>query len=175
MLTPSECRTQIRVYRCMRMLRLAAALSVLLALPPSPPAAANQRIVPPGNSAVNQYTEVLPTPGGNAVEGQGGGGAPAAVLGGTDARRLEALGPEGRAAAEVAARTAPGSAHAAGGKGGNGGGATAAVGGGSAAVIGQATGFSSASPSTPLLALILIATLVGSALYLARKRRGGSR
>lgn len=70
--------------------------------------------VPPGVSGANQYTETLPGPGGNGAAGggnsAGGTGAPksaAQALGTKNARKLEALGPEGKAAAELATESSP--------------------------------------------------------------------
>ena len=65
--------------------------------------------IPPGNSAVNQYTESVPTAGGhrNVGENGNGGSTPAKVLGKGNAKRLESQGETGRKAAEVAAETAP--------------------------------------------------------------------
>ncbi len=58
---------------------------------------------------MNQYTETVPTAGGGQdTDGQGKKRrSPAEVLGAGNAKRLEAHGPQGRAAAEVAAATAP--------------------------------------------------------------------
>jgi hypothetical protein len=77
-----------------------------------PPLAAAAYLVPPGNSAANQYTETYPTAGGQNDANKGariGGRSPASVLGNRNARRLEARGEAGRAAAAVAAATAPNS------------------------------------------------------------------
>jgi hypothetical protein len=78
----------------------------LLALP----VAANaEYLIPDGNSAVTQYTEGIPT-GGGEKDAKGAGGTqvePAQTIGARTAARLEQQGPEGRAAAEVAAETAP--------------------------------------------------------------------
>jgi hypothetical protein len=87
-----------------------------LILPASAPA---EYYVPPGNSAANQYTESLPSAGGESA-GKGGGGhkgggnsggggtaTPEQSLGARNAHRLEAQGPAGEAAAELAAETAP--------------------------------------------------------------------
>jgi hypothetical protein len=96
--------------------------------------------VPPGVSGANQYSETLPGPGGNSTAGGGpfGGGGPstgggtssggnsatpkstAQTLGAANARKLEALGPEGKAAAELATQsaTATSSPRKAGHKGG---------------------------------------------------------
>ena len=83
----------------------ALALAVGLVLPAS---ALAEYYVPPGNSAANQYTESLPSAGGEKG-GKGGGGttAPSRALGTRNAQRLDAQGPTGEAAAEVAAETAP--------------------------------------------------------------------
>ncbi len=78
-------------------------------------ATASAQNVPPGVSGANQYTETLPGPGGNGTPSGGnstGGGTAGAksaaeTLGAKNARKLEALGPEGKAAAELATRSAP--------------------------------------------------------------------
>jgi hypothetical protein len=84
-------------------------LAVVIALLALPAAANALYVVPPDNSAVNQYTETVPTAGGGQdTDRQGKGNrSPAKVLGSRNAERLNAHGPEGRAAAEVAAATAP--------------------------------------------------------------------
>src|SRR5262245_36077228 len=73
------------------------------------PAVSNaEYFVPPGNSAVNQYTESVPTAGGQKDVGKGQKQTkPAKVLGEDNAKRLEEQGEQGREAAEVAAATAP--------------------------------------------------------------------
>jgi hypothetical protein len=84
------------------------ALLVTIILATAGTAAAAQN-VPPGVSGANQYTETLPGPGGNGAAG-GGTGAPksaAQTLGAKNARKLEALGPEGKAAAELATESSP--------------------------------------------------------------------
>jgi hypothetical protein len=68
---------------------------------------ASAAVIPPGNSAANQYTEAFPTTGGSTPTGGKGHTTPAKALGAKNAKRLEAQGAEGRAAAEVAAATAP--------------------------------------------------------------------
>jgi hypothetical protein len=73
-------------------------------------AAEAEYLVPPGNSAATQYTEAVPTAGGPKASNNsrhGGGKSPKQVLGHRNAQKLDAQGPEGRAAAEVAAATAP--------------------------------------------------------------------
>jgi hypothetical protein len=76
-----------------------------------PAAATAEYLVPPGNSAATQYTEALPTSGGNRdAERQDKKQArtPSEVLGPRDARQLEDQGETGRETAEFVAETAPG-------------------------------------------------------------------
>ena len=91
--------------------KLAAVTTAMLALLAFPVAAlAQEELIPPGNSAVNQYTESLPTPGGDRNTESGGKTrrpSPDKALGAGNARRLEQHGADGRAAAEAAAETAP--------------------------------------------------------------------
>jgi hypothetical protein len=85
----------------------AAIAIVAIALPA---AAAAESIVPPENSAATQYTEAIPTGGGQKNASQAGNGkkrSPSAVLGSKKAKKLETQGPQGHAAAQVAAETAP--------------------------------------------------------------------
>lgn len=72
-------------------------------------------VVPPENSAATQYTEALPTAGGDK-EAHGGGRkpSPAKVLGAENAKRLESRGKEGREVAQIVAETAPAPAQSAG-------------------------------------------------------------
>lgn len=75
-----------------------------------PSAAQAEYLIPPGNSAATQYTEAVPTAGGPKATNpskHGGTKSPKQVLGSSNAKKLDAQGPEGRAAAEVAAATAP--------------------------------------------------------------------
>lgn len=101
-------------------------LTATLALAAVPASAAAEAYVPPGNSAATQYTEAVPTAGGPKSTNHPKGGhsrSPDRVLGAGKTAKLDAQGPQGRAAAEVAALTAP---SAVGGKAG----ATAAPGSG---------------------------------------------
>jgi hypothetical protein len=85
-------------------------LMAAIAIAALPAVAGAEYLVPPGNSAATQYTEAVPTAGGPKATGKlkhGQNRSPDQVLGTRDARRLGAQGPEGRAAAEVAAETAP--------------------------------------------------------------------
>jgi hypothetical protein len=134
---------------------LAMTAVVALALPGF---AAAETVVPPGNSAATQYTETFPTSGGNVEvnEGISGERSPHRTLPKQTAEALEDEGPEGRAAAQLAADTAPaatgeseagsgGAGGAANGGGGKGGGAAQDGGG---AGQGQAQGGSQAGGET---------------------------
>lgn len=149
---------------------LAAALVVFFALPSL--ASAGQ-VVPPGNSAATQYTQVFPTSGGNVEvgntigeSGAGGGKKPSQVIGKKTAQELESQGAEGAAVAQLAAESAPepvgepeategSSANAGGGSssghhdGGNAGGGQKSDGNGAkAGGGGQDTGPAAASPGS---------------------------
>lgn len=82
-------------------------VAVALATLVTPASAAAASIVPPENSAATQYTEAIPTGGGQQDAGQGKKRAPSSVLGSKKAKKLEAQGRAGRAAAQIAAETAP--------------------------------------------------------------------
>jgi hypothetical protein len=67
-------------------------------------------VVPPENSAASQYTEAVPTAGGNQQAdggGKGGHRSPTKVLGERNAHRLDSHGKEGHEVAEVVVETAP--------------------------------------------------------------------
>lgn len=86
---------------------LLTAVIVGLSLPAS---AMGGPVVPPENSAATQYTETVPSAGGDRDAGGGdrkGKVAPGDVLGQRKADRLEAQGATGREVAEVVAATAP--------------------------------------------------------------------
>ncbi|HEX5927932.1 MAG TPA: hypothetical protein VFY48_00910 [Solirubrobacterales bacterium] len=129
----------------MNALRISLASLALAMLAVLPAGAGAASLVPPGNSAANQYTETFPTTGGNAeAEGKGKGkgkATPGDVLGAGNSKKLDSKGKQGRETAAVVAATAPppvtGSAAGAGngsddsgaaGAGGSGGGQTAAGG-----------------------------------------------
>lgn len=178
-----------------RALLAAATGLAIAAFPPS--LAAAEPIVPPGNSAATQYTEAFPTSGGEHPLDGGGHGSrkPSSVLGPRNTRRLDAKGPQGRAAAALATATAPvvsgPGAGGSGGAAGGGKGAPAAGAGeeasdvgsaqpasaephGSAGfgeVIGQATGASSSGEMGLLLPLAIAAVLLWSFVYFWRQRR----
>lgn len=86
-----------------------AAIAALLAIP-AIATAADEAVVPPSNSAAAQYTEAFPTSGGDKKTDQAARHrSPIKVLGSNKTKKLENQGPEGRAAAEAAAATAPSS------------------------------------------------------------------
>jgi hypothetical protein len=72
-------------------------------------AASTPAVVPPENSAAAQYTEAVPTAGGDKPTGGGAGGhrSPAKILGSHNAHKLNAQGKSGHEVAEVVAATAP--------------------------------------------------------------------
>lgn len=82
-----------------------AAVSAVAALV-LPSAAAAEYYVPPANSAANQYTESFPGAGGES-SGKRKDVTPGTALGAGNAKKLEEKGPAGKAAAEMAAETAP--------------------------------------------------------------------
>lgn len=92
-------KTRIHILR----IALATALTVALVVPAHSSA---DYYVPPENSAANQYTESFPGAGGEKG-GKGKDATPADTLGSRNAKRLEQHGPDGKAAAELAAETAP--------------------------------------------------------------------
>lgn len=180
----------------MRKAKLGLGLVAVVSLVGAPSTAAAQTVIPPGNSAVNQYTQTFPTAGGNSPTQNRGSRSPAKVLGGRNAQRLDAKGPAGRAAASLAAATAPTPAVLAAGRGRSGGapgaqgashtdGAGQGIGGASTGsetsgsrgssgfdqVIGQATGSSSSGQMGFLLPLVIVAAVLWSLMYLWRQRR----
>jgi hypothetical protein len=169
----------------MRALKLTLGLAALVALVAQPLTAQAQRTVPPDNSAATQYTETYPTAGGDSPTGDGRAPSPQRTLGTGNAKRLEALGSEGQAAAALAATTAPvktaeergvsrpGAARSEGGAD-----ASAPQPDGASAlnqVIEQATGSSSSGQMGLLLPLIVLAAIACSAAHLWRRHRAISR
>jgi cobalamin biosynthesis Mg chelatase CobN len=150
-----------------------------------PVAGAVARPVPPGNSAVNQYTETFPTAGGpkQSKTAKEHARPPAQVLGAGTANRLAANGPAGQAAATVAAQTAPASIRAgAAAEGAKKSGGAKEAGGdaslrgsdgssGLGEILAQATGTASSGTLGVFLPLIIAATLVWSVAFLWRRRR----
>jgi hypothetical protein len=90
-------------------------LMAALAIAALPASAATAAYVPPGNSAATQYTEAVPTAGGPKSTNDSKhrqSRSPDKVLGAHKTAKLDAHGPQGKAAAEVAALTAPSTAAA---------------------------------------------------------------
>lgn len=160
-------------------LKTGIGLAVAIAIFALPGAAGAQRVVPPGNSAVTQYTQTFPTGGGNSAARHRGHRSPAKVLGAATARRMQATGPTGSAAANLAAATAPGATRAGGPN------ATQATPGalpraphgampagssGLRKVLAQATGSSDSGELGLLLPLLILAAVSGSAVYFWRHR-----
>lgn len=118
--------------------------AALLAAAALPAGAAAEYYIPPGNSAVNQYSESIPGAGGESG-GKKKEVTPAQALGAANAKKLEQRGQVGEEAAEVAAETAPSEdlySTASSGSGSQGGGAS---GGGSGSQGGGGGGASGGS------------------------------
>jgi hypothetical protein len=180
-----------------RLIAMPALLVAILSAMAGTAAAAHN--VPPGVSGANQYTETLPGPGGNSAPGGGGnsagGGAgtpqsASQTLGAKNARKLEALGPEGKAAAELATQSSPASSNSksAGHKGtkhrapGSNGNAESSIStqssdaagsSGVQQVLGQITGTggSDSGGMNWLLPLLIVASVVVAATYLFARHR----
>jgi hypothetical protein len=107
-------------------MRIAVTFTLVVALLlPASALAKNHTYAPPGNSAVNQYVENVPTaggnkpanslhpgagvPGGRGGGGQGGGGGGGASISSSTQRSFARHGSAGRAAVALAQATAPGS------------------------------------------------------------------
>jgi hypothetical protein len=139
-----------------------------------------QQVVPPGNSAANQYTETFPTTSGDepTAEPGEGGRTPGEALGTENSRRLEDLGPEGREAAALAAATAPavegGRQNPANEETGRRTGRTIdgdSGSGGLGQITGEATGLSTSGAGGPFVILAIAILLVASAAYLLLRNR----
>ena len=89
----------------MRLLVLTLLAGAALAVPAV--ADAKRGTAPPGNSGIDEYVESIPGPTGNRPTHRVRSRHPRSVLGAGARRRLAAQGPAGRAAARLAAATAP--------------------------------------------------------------------
>jgi hypothetical protein len=176
-----------------------ATISVLLVA--AAPSAAAQHAVPPGHSGASQYTETLPTAGGETPttsvhagtavggpsgggggaggNGHGGGGSggatesaaevtPTQALGAHNAKRLEKLGPEGKAAARLAASAGAPAAHSAASHGGSDGSSPVKQ------VVGELTGASGSEGMGILLPLLIAMTAVVAVAFIFTRRRPAS-
>lgn len=115
---------------------------MLILLVPATAAMAKRKVIaPPGDSAVSQYVEDVPTAGGGTPSQPPSGGAPhSGVLTPGQTRSLHRLGPDGRLLATVVDSTAPASAGTAASSAGAGrNGATGAARGGGSRMNGAGT------------------------------------
>jgi hypothetical protein len=111
-------------------MRTLLAILVVAALCAFPGVASAASLVPPGNSAANQYTETFPTTGGNAEAKGKGKATPGDVLGAGNTKKLDSKGKQGRETAAVVAATAPSPSPGSAASAENGGDDSAANGGG---------------------------------------------
>ncbi|HEX3905131.1 MAG TPA: hypothetical protein VH853_20015 [Polyangia bacterium] len=173
---------------------LLAAIAVLL-VAAAPASAGARDAVPPGHSGASQYTETLPTGGGETptssvhpggVGGPGDGGGPGGgnsvggtsgatpevtptqALGAHHAKQLEKLGPEGKAAARLAASAGAPAAHAAASHGGGDGSSPVKQ------VVGELTGTSSSEGMGILLPLLIVMTALVAVTFIFARRRPAS-
>lgn len=153
----------------MKTLKTQLGLIVAVAILALPSAAAARSVVPPGNSAVNQYTETFPTAGGAVTTKKRHNRPPAKVLGSGNARRLEAAAPQGGEVAAVVAATAPETTKPRAGPSSHGEGPDGSSGFGE--VIAQATGSSDSGEMGLLLPLLILGAFACAAVYLWRQRR----
>jgi hypothetical protein len=83
---------------------------MLLALPAAAMAQEPQTNAPPGNSAIDEYLETVPSSTGNQrprQPGSGGANGSGPVLTAAQRKRLERLGPDGKILADAVDATAP--------------------------------------------------------------------
>ena len=151
-----------------RVLAAIAAFALVLspaALAQAPP----QTNAPPGNSAIDEYLETIPSASGS-VRPRGPGGGSAAL---TPAlrRRLDRLGPDGQTLARLVASTSPAAAKAPARR--EVAAATSASRSPAGALIAAATGQDDGGGLGPVLPAILLASLVaaGAAVVVRARRR----
>ncbi|HJZ36425.1 MAG TPA: hypothetical protein VJ204_09150 [Solirubrobacterales bacterium] len=179
----------------LRSLQVALATALVVFACVAGSAAAAQGVVAPGHSGNSQYTETLPTAGGetptegvghNAAGAPAGGGggdssgggeeaaavtggspSPAEALGSENAKRLEKAGPAGKAAAQLAATTSGSPA----GKGAT---SDGPEGDGSSPVgqiVGQVTGTSSSQGIGLLLPILIAMAAIFAVGFVIVRRR----
>lgn len=130
------------------------------------------RAVPPGVSGATQYTETLPGPGGEestrqiGAEKREASASPEQKLGAQNAGRLEELGPEGKAAARLAAA---GVTRSTGGP--TGGGVEPSGSSPAGQLLSQVTGTSGSQGMGMLLPLLIAAAALVAVAYLVGRRR----
>jgi hypothetical protein len=133
-------------------------------------------ILPPGNSAANQYAQTLPGPGGNeAVGGRHEARSPAKVLGASTTERMRKLGPDGRAALQLAAETAPQTVHRRRSGPSSGAPANSSGSSGLGEILRQATGTLTSGSMGVLQPMILLVALVAACAYAIGRRRASPR
>lgn len=166
-------------------MRAAIVAGLVLMTASTAAAAPVRKLAPPGNSAISQYVESVPTAGGGKptsainVAGHDGSGA----LPSSTQRAFSRAGPDARAAARLAVATAPsatlGVAAATASQGSGGGPAGSRAGAGSApltSILNAAAGTSSSAGLGPWLPAILLVTAISlGAVALWRRRPRGSR
>lgn len=163
---------------------------------PSAAMARSTTAAPPGNSAVNQYLENVPTANGsrpaNTIHigsgGSGGGGGSSSAVSARTQQSLARQGSDGVAAIALARETAPavtasaghgaastigaGSTGASGGPGSSAGSGTTSGSSAIGTLVNALTGGSSQGGLGPVLPVILVVTAIGAvALAAARRRR----
>jgi hypothetical protein len=165
-----------------RMLMALVALTLALASPAM--AQSPNTNAPPGNSAIDEYLETVPDPGGDSHPGPPGGDGGGATDG-AQQQKLARMGPDGRALARLVATTAPAAAGTDGTHRGKAAGdATASAGqpvalsltaahAGSpvGAALAAAAGRDDGGGLGLLLPAILLATLVGVIVLVVMRRR----
>ena len=149
---------------------LAAIAAFVLVLSPAALAQSPQTNAPPGNSAIDEYLETIPSASGSVRPRGPGGGAGALTP--ALRRRLDRLGPDGRTLARLVAsttseapRAVPARREVAA--------ATSASRSPAGALIAAATGQDDGGGLGPVLPVILIASLVGAgtAVVVRARRR----
>lgn len=151
-----------------------AALALFIALA-FPATSLGAPVIPPDVSAANQYTEALPGAGGNTPTGAYGGEhpqSPTKGLGHSNAARLEALGPDGRAAADLAAAGVPNRGQRANSHQTEK--STEGVGNGESGarqVLGHLSGISDSGGMGAWLLALIVAFAVAAAAFAVRRRR----
>ena len=149
---------------------LSALVALLLfALPATATAQEPLTNAPPGNSAIDEYLETVPGATGNQRPRQPGAGG--AVLSPAERKRLEALGPDGKALADAVDATAPPATAKPG--------QTIDIDGAKgrspiSAVIEAATGADGGGGMGFMLPVILLASLLGVIVLAVLRRRSAS-
>lgn len=152
---------------------------VVLVVPAAAPA---QSVVPPGNSAVNQYTETFPTARGQKTtqhneatkRDETASRSPRDALGSRNAQKLASEGPVGQELAEVVAETAPPATRPEqrdGQQGGNGLRADVDESSALTEIVRQASDSSDSGGMGLALPLLILAAFVGFGFYAWHRRR----